>query len=162
MEDTSPLGVFWDIDNCPVRGPGVSPPPQPFLRPTFVRAEGRAFHHPEKTGGNVSSRQSPRDHATREKREKKGVRENEKKLTPPLPRKKIKKSFLGNEYPLERALTPRLVRMQVPSGVDAGIVPDMVMATLRANGHKGIVKAINAHGNLANIPLHTQQVRTGY
>ena len=26
---------------------------------------------------------------------------------------------------------------QVPSGVDAGIVPDMVMATLRAAGHCG-------------------------
>jgi hypothetical protein len=48
---------------------------------------------------------------------------------------------------------------QVPSGVDAGIVPDMVTAALRANGHHGIIKAINAHGNLANIPLHTQQVR---
>ena len=33
----------------------------------------------------------------------------------------------------------------------------MVMAALRANGHLGIVKAINAHGNLANIPLHAQQ-----
>lgn len=37
------------------------------------------------------------------------------------------------------------------------MVPDMVMGALRANGHMGVVKAINAHGNLANIPLHTQQ-----
>eukprot|EP00982_Pelagococcus_subviridis_P006707 30272-Pelagococcus_subviridis.AAC.2 len=48
--------------------------------------------------------------------------------------------------------------LQVPAGVDATIVPDMVMAALRANGHDGVVKAINAHGNLSSIPIATQRL----
>ena len=32
------------------------------------------------------------------------------------------------------------------------------MAALRANGHDGVVKAINAHGNLSSIPIATQRL----